>query len=104
MQNHLQNPSSFPTQGQPVSGQHSKLNSAAHSKGFDKTLPSNHIKHYTSNPNLSLDFNHAKTSAMTSDSNAQSSSALKKNGDFRSPPSHVQYGFAQNQHSRGMRS
>lgn len=104
MQNNLQYPPSFPTQPQSNTPLSSKFMQPHHSKAFDKTLPSNHIKHYVSNPNISLDFNNLKSSQMTAESNVQSTSALKKNYDFRSPPSHGQNGFSQNQHSRSLRN
>lgn len=104
MQNHLQYPQSFAGQGPTSPVQHQKFNSPTHLKGFDKTLPSPTIKHYASNPNLSLDFNPPKMSATTSDTNNSSANSIKKNLEYRSPPSHSQYTFNQNQHSRGMRN
>lgn len=79
MQNHLQYPQPFPSQGQPSPLQHQKFNSPTHPKGFDKTLPSPTIKHYASNPNLSLDFNPTKMSGIASDTNSQSTNSIKKN-------------------------
>jgi hypothetical protein len=54
MQNQLQYPISFSAHkpNNPLFQQ--KFNSPTNFKTFDKTLPTMNIKHYASNPNLSL--------------------------------------------------
>lgn len=58
MQNQLQHSislgSAIPQVGSPKFATHNYI------KTFDKTLPTNSIKHYSSNPNLSLETNHSK--------------------------------------------
>lgn len=53
MQNQMQYPSNYPNGPSPVLGS-PKFGAQNYGKAFDKTLPSNPIKHYTSNPNLSM--------------------------------------------------
>ena len=103
MQNQLQYQQSFPTQApnSPLLGP--KYGTSGHPKGQDRTLPLPNIKHYASNPNLSLDINNMKNSQITSETHAQSQNSIKKNLDFRSPTGNNNYGFGQQQHSRGMR-
>jgi hypothetical protein len=103
MQNQLHYPQSFPTQapGSPLLG--AKYGTSVHPKGQDRTLPPPNIKHYASNPNLSLDANNMKTSQVTSETHAQSQSNIKKNMEFRSPTGSNNYGFGQQHHPRGMR-
>lgn len=103
MQNQLQYPQSFPTQApnSPLLGQ--KYGSPGHLKSQDRTLPPPNIKHYASNPNISLDINNMKTSQFTSESQVHSQTNLKKNIDFRSPTANNNYGYAQQHHPRGMR-
>ena len=54
MQNQLQYPQQFPTQNGANGGQFQKIGSPTHFKTQDRTLPTANIKHYASNPNLSL--------------------------------------------------
>ena len=93
MQNQLQYPQSFPTQNANSNFSHQKMGSPTHFKMQDRTLPSQNLKHYSSNPNLSLDINAMKSSQFTSDSNAHSQNTLKKNLEYRSPPSHTHHGL-----------
>lgn len=64
MQNQLQYPHHFnqPPPSNPLN--QPKFNSPTHLKGFDKTLPNMNIKHYVSNPNLSLEVNAMKSSGI----------------------------------------
>jgi|LakMenEpi03Aug12_release.lakeMendotaPanAssembly.Ray.scaffolds.fasta_scaffold1496554_2 hypothetical protein len=57
----------------------SKLTSPTHLKTFDKTLSSPNIKHYASNPNLSLEVNAIKTSGMMAESHTYSPTLNKIN-------------------------
>lgn len=97
MQNHLQYSNNFNPQQPPNTLNQPKFSSPTHLKGFDKTLPTMNLKHYSSNPNLSLDVNGMKTSGIMNDSNAFPTAPNKKSNEFKSPPSHLQYGFSQNQ-------
>jgi hypothetical protein len=55
-----------------------------HPKTFDKTLPANTIKHYSSNPNLSLEINHPKPpNYPLTDFNNPNNNPLNKNVDSR---------------------
>lgn len=96
MQNQLQYPNNFNPQQHPHSPQQQKFNSPTYLKSFDKTLPTMNIKHYVSNPNLSLEVNGMKTSAIMGEPHAHSAMHNKKNNEFRSPPP-MQYPFPQNQ-------
>jgi hypothetical protein len=58
MQNHLQYSANLGT-GTPNMGS-PKINSQHYIKSFEKTLPTNPIKHYSSNPNISLESNPPK--------------------------------------------
>jgi hypothetical protein len=53
MQNQLQYSANLANGSSPAMGS-PKFSNQPYSKGFDKTLPTNPIKHYSSNPNLSL--------------------------------------------------
>jgi hypothetical protein len=79
MQNQLQYPSSFPSQPANGGPYQSKLGAANNPKGQDRTLPAPNIKHYASNPNLSLDMNPMKTSGFCSETQVQSATTIKKN-------------------------
>jgi len=65
MQNHIQYPNNFNFPQPLNSTNQAKFPAQGHLKGFDKTLPNMNVKHYASNPNLSLDVNGMKTSAVT---------------------------------------
>lgn len=54
MQNQLQYPSNFSNQLPSNPNNNLKFNSPTQLKSFDKTLPTTSVKHYASNPNLSL--------------------------------------------------
>lgn len=56
-----------------------KMNSPTQFKTFDKTLPSPNIKHYASNPNLSLELNSMKSSGIMADTHPYSPTLNKKN-------------------------
>ena len=103
MQNQLQYPQSFPSQSNNNGTAFQKLGSPTHFKTQDRTLPSPNIKHYSSNPNLSLELGNIKTSQTTMDSQQLSSNHIKKNLQYRSPPSHNQYAYSQQTPSRGVR-
>lgn len=96
MQNQLQYSANFSSQHPSNPLNSPKLTSPTNQKGFDKTLPTMNIKHYSSNPNLSLDANGMKTSGIMNDSNTFSPNTHKKNNEFRSPPSHTHYAYMQN--------
>lgn len=53
MHNQIQYQPLYSNSPSPVIGS-PKFNAQNYSKVFDKTLPTNPIKHYSSNPNLSL--------------------------------------------------
>ena len=78
MQNQLQYPQSFPTNSSNSQSYQHKFGSPTHFKTQDRTLPSSSIKHYASNPNLSLELNNLKTSQIGSETHTQSSITLKK--------------------------
>jgi hypothetical protein len=80
MQNQLQYPASYNPQQPSQSNPNMKFNSPTHLKAFDKTLPAPTIKHYSSNPNLSLEVNNLKPpgSNTSSDSPTLSPNPLKK--------------------------
>lgn len=96
MQNQLQYPSNFSSQPPSNQAINLKFNSPSQLKSFDKSLPAASIKHYSSNPNLSLEMNNQKPPNFPNDSSTHSSNTLKKANDFRSPPSHIQYNYNQN--------
>ncbi len=104
MQNHLQYQQPFPSPANTAALGNQKFNSPLHPKGFDKTLPTPNIKHYASNPNLSMEFNSQKLINPSSENNIQSTNNLKKNIEYRSPPSHHPYNFNLNQHTRAGRN
>lgn len=87
MQNQLQYPNNNHNPNKNGFPQH-KYNSPTHFKTQDKTLPTNHIKHFSSNPNLSLDINTLKNSQFTQDTQ---NNTFKKNMEYRSPPAHNNY-------------
>ena len=103
MQNQLQYPQSFPTQAPNSPLLNQKYGTSGYPKGQDKTLPPPNIKHYASNPNLSLDINNLKTSQFTAESHAHSQNNLKKNTDYKSPINNNNFGFGQQNPPRGMR-
>lgn len=104
MQNHLQYPQSVAGQGPNSLPSHQKYISPNHTKGFDKTMPVPNPKHYASNPNLSLEFPHQKPPNGSNEGSTQSGTGLKKNLEYRAPPTSHQYPFNQNQHSRANRA
>lgn len=96
MQNQLQYQSSFQsnstrTIGSPVFG------SPNNPRGFDKTLPTNNIKHYASNPNLSMEVNYSRhLNHISPDPNTYNNPTINKNIDFRNPPSNNNYPYNSN--------
>lgn len=78
MQNQLQYPNNFNTQSSQNPLNQQKYNSPTHLKGFDKTLPNMNVKHYASNPNLSLEVNGMKSSGMMNDPQMYSQAINKK--------------------------
>lgn len=95
MQNHAPYSSNLPNFPSPSLGS-PKFNSQHYSKPFDKTLPNNPIKHYSSNPNISLEINHPRPSnTSSSDPNPNSSPLLNKNHDFRAQINQPNYGNGQ---------
>lgn len=96
MQNQLQYPNNFTPQQPNNPLYQQKFNSPTHLKTFDKTLPTMNIKHYASNPNLSLEANGIKSSRIMNEAHTYSPAINKKSNEFRSPPP-MQYGFPQNQ-------
>ena len=103
MKNQLQYPQSFQSTTNNNATSFAKIGSPTHFKTQDRTLPSNNIKHYSSNPNLSLELNNLKSSQTIENNQQQPTNQVKKNTDFRSPPSHTQYAYSQQQVPRGMR-
>ena len=79
MQNQLQYPQSFASGNNYNGGQFQKIGSPTHFKTQDKTLPAYNLKHYSSNPNLSLELGNMKTSQTLPDTQGSSSSHIKKN-------------------------
>jgi len=77
MQNQLQYPSNFSSQQPQNPLTQQKFNSPSHLKSFDKTLPNMNVKHYASNPNLSLEVNGLKTSGIINDSQPYSPTIKK---------------------------
>jgi len=96
MQNQLPYSSSFQsnstkTIGSPAFGNQNN------SKGFDKTLPVNNIKHYTSNPNLYMEVNYSKhLNHISPESNNYNNPSLNKNVDFKNPSSINNYPYNSN--------
>ena len=83
MQNHAAYSSNLPNFPSPSLGS-PKFNSQAYSKPFDKTLPISPLKHYSSNPNISLEINHHRPPHnLSNDPNPNSTPLLPKNHDFR---------------------
>jgi hypothetical protein len=78
MQNQLQYPNNFNPQQPPNTLNQQKYNSPTHLKSFDKTLPSMNVKHYSSNPNLSLEVNGMKSSGIINDPHMYSPTINKK--------------------------
>jgi len=72
-------------------------------KPIDKTLPvppSNSIKHYSSNPNISLEMNNPRPQT-TNESNSSNMYSINKNIDFRVPSSsNVNSGYGSTQVSQ----
>lgn len=95
MQNQLQYPNNFNPQQLSNQLNQQKFNSPTHIKTFDKTLPTMNIKHYSSNPNISLEVNAMKGSAIVGEAHTYSPALNKKSNEYRSPPP-MQYGFPQN--------
>jgi len=78
MQNQLTYSNQVTPPQPPNSLNPSKFTSPTHPKSFDKTLPTMNLKHYSSNPNLSLDVNGMKTSGIMNESNAFPTAVNKK--------------------------
>jgi hypothetical protein len=79
----MQYPSNYATG--PSAGLGSpKFGGQNYGKGFDKTLPSNPIKHYSSNPNLSMEIQYPRPPPQPlPDYATYGSPLLGKNIDFR---------------------
>lgn len=61
-----------------------KFNTQNYSKPFDKTLPNNPLKHYSSNPNLSLELNYPRPPSQPLPDFSQFNSQLAaRNADYR---------------------
>jgi hypothetical protein len=83
MQNQMQYPSNYPNAPSPVLGS-PKFAPQNYGKPFDKTLPSNSARHYSSNPNLSLEMMHPRPpSQPLPDQPTYNSPFMGKNLDFR---------------------
>jgi hypothetical protein len=104
MQNHMQF-HNYPNGPTPVIGS-PKFAAQNYSKAFDKTLPSNPIKHYSSNPNLSLEITHPRPpSQPLPEHPAYNSPFISKNLDFRGQANGIGFGAVATQaSSRGQRS
>lgn len=97
MQNQMQYPSNYANGPSPALGS-PKFNPQNYGKGFDKTLPTNPVKHYSSNPNLSLEMNYPRPpTQQLPEYAAYNNHPLNKNLDFRAqgngpnfPPSSTQ--------------
>lgn len=84
--------SALPLVGSP------KFNNQNYMKPFDKTLPTNSLKHYSSNPNLSLEITQPKPLIQPpSESNTYNYNPINKNLDFRNQVNHLNYGNNQQQ-------
>ena len=79
MQNQFQYPQSFPSQSNNNNTPFQKIGSPTHFKTQDRTLPSPNLKHYSSNPNLSLEIGNMKTSQTTIDTQQLPSNRIKNN-------------------------
>lgn len=103
MQNHMQFPN-YPNGPAPVIGS-PKFSVQNYSKPFDKTLPSNPIRHYSSNPNLSLEMTHPRPPSQPLPEHATYNSPfLGKNLDFRGQANGIGLGGVGTQaSSRGQR-
>lgn len=83
MQNQMQYPSNYPN-GSTANMTSPKFNVPNYAKGFDKTLPTNSIKHYSSNPNLSLEMNYPRPpSHPLPEYPVYNNHPINKNLDFR---------------------
>ena len=78
MHNQIQYSNSFNLQQPSNPLNQVKFTSPTHAKAFDKTLPTMNLKHYSSNPNLSLEVNGMKTSGIMNDPSAFSAANNKK--------------------------
>jgi hypothetical protein len=105
MNNHIQYSQNMSGGGQPMMGS-PRFAGQNYQKGFDKTLPSNTIKHYSSNPNLSLEINHPRPQTQVpNEFSAQIPSQIPKNIDYRSPNNGFNYAPTGSQvNTRGSRS
>jgi|688.fasta_scaffold50732_2 hypothetical protein len=105
MNNHIQYSQNMAGSGQPMMGS-PRFAGQNYQKGFDKTLPSNTIKHYSSNPNLSLEINHQRPQTQSPiEFPAQTPPHIPKNTDFRSPNNAFNYPLTGSQvNTRGSRS
>jgi hypothetical protein len=83
MQNQMQYPSNYSNGPSPLLAS-PKYNAQNYGKGFDKTLPTNPIKQYSSNPNLSLEMNYSRPSNQPiPEYPTYNNHAINKNLDFR---------------------
>ena len=104
MQNHMQFSTNYPNSPSPVLGS-PKFAAQNYNKPFDKTLPSNPIKHYSSNPNLSLEMTHPRPPSQPLPEHPTYNSPLNnKNLDFRAQGNGLGFSSAATQaSSRGQR-
>jgi hypothetical protein len=83
MQNQLPFSHNYSNAVSPIIGS-PKFNSQNYGKSHEKTLPTNPIRHYSSNPNLSLEINYPKPPTHVSPDFSQYSNHLANKGiDFR---------------------
>lgn len=93
MQNQLQYSANFTHMPSAQMGS-PKFATQQHIKTFDKSLPTSGVKHYASNPNLSLEFNHPRPlSGMPSEGNPHNHYQLNKNIEMRNPINTANYPY-----------
>ena len=78
MQNQVQYSNNYNSQQLQNNLGQQKFNSPTHLKTLDKTLPSMNVKHYSSNPNISLEVNSMKSSGIMNDPPIYSPNINKK--------------------------
>lgn len=104
MQNQLQYPPSFSSHHNNNAPPLPKASSPNYFKTQDRTLPTPSLKHYGSNPNLSLEINAMKTSQTTLDTQQQTAAQLKKNIEYRASQNHNLHQKQQQVNPRPVRS
>jgi len=80
-----------------------KYNPQNTAKTFDKSLPNANIKHYASNPNISLEYTYPKNNVQPEQNN-YNYQPLNKNIDFRSQMSSPTSGYERQPQGRPMRN